>query len=210
MKIARFFAAIFAFIGTVLLVGAMGFLLWNRNAEVRIRQLPEEALRVSDAFTQALNGGDLEAAAQLMYGQPDLGVSKVPENPESALVWDAFRGSLRVELTGEWAVEQSALVRTATVTCLDVSAVLEQLPAQVQSLLDQKIAAAEELTDIYDEQNEFRQELVDAVLAEALQKALSQDEPPVTGEVTLKLVNREGHWWVVPQQDLLQILSGLA
>lgn len=210
MKIARFFSVIFAVIGVFLLIGSMGFLLWNRNADVRIRELPEEAVQISESFVQALNDGNLEAAAQLMYGQPDLGVGKVPENPESALVWDAFRSSLAAELTGAWAVEQSALVRTATVTYLDVSAVLEKLPEQVQSMLDQKIAGAEDLSEIYDEQNEFRQELVDEILEKALQQALSQDGQRVTGEVTLKMVNREGHWWVVPHQNLLQILSGLA
>ena len=43
MKIARFFSYIFACIGTLLLVGSMGFFLWNRNAEVRVMQLPQEA-----------------------------------------------------------------------------------------------------------------------------------------------------------------------
>jgi hypothetical protein len=66
------------------------------------------------------------------------------------------------------------------------------------------------LSDIYDEQNEFRKELVDEVLEEAIQQLLSREEELVTREVTLKLVNRDGHWWVVPHQNLLQILSGLA
>ena len=115
-----------------------------------------------------------------------------------------------MELTGEWAVEQSALVRTATITTLDVSAVLEKLPEWVQILLDQRIASAEALSEIYDEQNGFREELAETVLQEALRQALAQDGQPVTREVTLKLVNRDGSWWVVPHQNLLQILSGLA
>ena len=210
MKIARFFAYIFACIGMVLLIGSMGFFLWNRNAPVRVRELPQQAVSVSDDFVRALNAGDLEAAARLMYGQPDLGVSGAPADRETALVWEAFRSSIVMELTGEWAVEQSALVRSGTVACLDVSSVLGSLPEQVQSLLDQKIAAAETLSEIYNEQNEFREELVDRVLAEAVQQALSQDARTVTREVTVKLVNRDGGWWVVPHPDLLQILTGLA
>ena len=90
----------------------------------------------------------------------------------------------------------------------DLFVVLKRI--YVQSLLDQKIAAAESLSDIYDERNEFHEELVEEVLQEALQQALAQDGQRVTRDVTLKLVNREGRWWVVPHQNLLQILTGLA
>lgn len=210
MKIARFIAVIFACIGAVLLIGSMGFFLLNRNAAVRILQLPQEAVSVSDAFVQALNDGDLETAAQLMYGQPDLGVSTVSTDPETALLWDAFCSSITVELDGKWEVEQGCFVRSGNITNLDVSTVLGKLPVRVQSLLDQKIASAEDLSDIYDEHNEFREDLVREIMREALQQALSQDAQLVTRELTLKLVNRDGRWWVVPHQNLLQILSGLA
>ena len=210
MKIARFFAVIFACIGAVLLVGSMGFFLWNRDTQVRVVELPREAVSVSEQFAEALNNGDLETAASLMYGQPNLGISDVPGDPESTLVWDAFCSSITIELAGAWDVEQSTLVRTGSITNLDVSAVLGKLPERVQSLLNQRIASAEDLTEIYDEHNEFREELVEEILQEALQQTLSQDAQLVTREVTLKLVNRDGRWWVVPHQDLMQILTGLA
>ena len=210
MKIARFFAVIFACIGSLLLFGSMVFFLWNRNADVRIRELPGEAVSAAEEFVRALNEGDLEAAAERMYGQPDLGVGEILQNTESALVWEAFCSSIAVELTGEWEVEQSALVRTASVTNLDVSAILGKLPEQVQLLVDQRVAAAEDLSELYDEQNELREEVVDEILREALQQMLAQDAARVSREVTLKLINRDGQWWVVPHQNLLQILSGLA
>lgn len=210
MKIARFFSYIFAGIGILLLLGSVGFLLLNREAPVRIRELPREALAVSDAFAQALNEGDLETAARLMYGQPDLGVGDVPENPESALVWEAFRSSISFAYSGECTVEQSGLVRTGSITTLDVTTVMEKLPERTQTLIDQKIAAAADLTELYDEENNFREDLTARILREALQQALSQDGQSVTREVTVRLVNRDGGWWIVPHQNLLQILTGLA
>ena len=54
MKIARFFAVIFAVIGMVLLIGSMGFFLLNRNAEVRVLELPREAVAVSEDFAKEL------------------------------------------------------------------------------------------------------------------------------------------------------------
>lgn len=210
MKIARFFSYIFACIGTLLLVGSMGFFLWSRNAQVRIQQLPREAVAVSEAFVQALNEGDLEAAAQLMYGQPDLGVGTVPENPETALLWEAFRDSIAVELKEEWTVEQGNLVRTCSITTMDVSVVVGNLQERVQSALDQRIASAQNLAEIYDEQNNYREELTEQVIQEALQQVMTQDAESMTRDVTIKLVNRDGRWWVVPHQNLLQILTGLA
>lgn len=210
MKIARFFAGIFACLGMVLLLGSMGFFLWNRNAQVRILELPREAVAVSENFAQALNAGDLEAAAKLMYGQPDLGVGSLPETQEGALIWEAFCSSIAFEMADEWAVEQSTLVKTGSITTMDVHRVFAEMPQLVQSGMDQRIAAAEDLSDIYDEQNEFRAELVEAVLEEALQQALRQEDQPLTREVTMKLISRDGSWWVVPDQNLLQILTGLA
>jgi len=210
MKIARFFAAIFACIGVVLLIGSMGFFLLNRNAEVRVLELPREAVACSDAFAQALKEGDLEGAAQLIYGQPDLGVDTVPADPESAVLWEAFRGSISFEYTGKCHAAQSGLTRAGSITTLDVASVTEKLPERAQSLVNQRIAAAENLTDIYDEQNNFREELVTQVLREALQQALAQDARTVTREVTLKLIKRDGRWWVMPDKALLQALSGVA
>lgn len=210
MKIARFFSGIFAVIGVILLLGSMCFFLLNRDGDVRIRELPEEALRVSDAFTRALNDGELEAAAQLMYGQPELGVAAVSGNAETALIWDAFCGHITLELAQEWEVEQSALLKTGYITTLDVAEIMKQLPELTRQMMDREIAGAEELSDIYDAQNQFREELVARILQEALQEALNRDMKTVTREITVKLVNREGGWWIVPDQALLQALSGLA
>ena len=76
--------------------------------------------------------------------------------------------------------------------------------------MNQRIASAENLSDIYDEENHFREELVTQILAEALEQSLVQDAKTVTREVKIKLVNRDGSWWVVPDQALLQALAGVA
>ena len=121
MKIARCFAVIFACIGMVLLVGSMAFLLLNRNAEVKIRELPQGAVSRADAFSQALNDGNLEAAAQMIYGQPDLGVAGMPERRETAAVWNAFVESIAFEYTDQWQVADQGLSGKATITTMDIA-----------------------------------------------------------------------------------------
>lgn len=208
MKIARFFAYIFAGIGVFLLVGSMAFFLMNRNGPVRILELPQEAVSCSDQFAQALNAGDLTGAVQYVYGQPDWGAEGTPSTAESGAVWNAFLEELSFEFTGKCYVLDNGLARDASITTLDVASVTQKLPERTQSLVNQRIAAAENLTEIYDEANNFRQELVEEILQEALQQALSQDAQRVTREVTVKLVQQDGRWWVVPDQALLQALSG--
>lgn len=210
MKIARFFAVILACIGVLLLAGSMGFFLLNQNAAVRILELPQKAVSCSEQFAQSLNDGDLEGAAQLMYGQPDLGVETMPADTESGAIWNAFLDSISFEFTGKCYAVDSGLARQGSITTLDIASVTEKLPERTQALVNQKIASAERLTDVYDEAGHFRGELVNEILQQALQQALAQDAKTVTREVTLKLVNRDGSWWVVPDQALLQAISGVA
>ena len=210
MKLARFFAYVFACIGTVLLIGSMGFFLLNRNAEGKILELPGEAVACSEAFAQALNAGDLEAAAERIYGAPDLGVATVPAEPETAALWDAFRDSLSFSYGGDWSIVPTGLARTGTVTAVDVGSLMEKLPERTQALMNQRIASAEDLTELYDEQNNLRAEVVTEILRQALQQAISEDARTVTREVTVKLIKWDGSWWVVPDQALLQMLSGVA
>ena len=177
---------------------------------MRILELPEGAVYASDAFAQALNEGDLAAAAQQIYGQPDLGLEAVPADPETEAIWNAFLDSISLEYTGDCHVTESGLVRSGRITTLDVAALTAKLPERTQALVNQRILNAQELSEIYDDQNQFRQELVAEIMAQALRQALEEDGKTVAREVTLQLVSRDGKWWVVPDRALLQAISGVA
>lgn len=210
MKIARFFAVIFAVLGVLLLVVSAGLCFLSLDAPVRVLEIPQGAVKCSDAFGEALQAGDLTAAAQLIYGQPDLGAEGTSSSPETAMVWDAFLESISLEFIGKCYAVENGFARDASVTVLDTASVTQKLPERTRSLMDQKIASAGSLEEVYDAAGNFREELVDQILREALQQALTQDAKTVTREVTVKLVNRDGVWWAVPDQALLQAISGLA
>lgn len=210
MKVAKFFAVIFAVLGVLLLLGSMGWILASRDAQVRVLEMPQGAVQCSDAFASSLDSGNLAAAAEQMYGQPDLGIHDVISDPETALVWDAFLEQMHFSYTGKCYVADNGFARDATVEVLDIARVTEKLPELTQTLINQKIASAEELDEIYDENGHFHQELADQILREALQQALTRNAEMVRRDVTVKLVNRDGAWWVVPDQTLLQAISGMA
>ena len=210
MKIARFFAGIFAVLGSLLLVGSVGLCLVSLNAPVRVLEIPQGAVDCSEAFARALDEGDLTAASRLMYGQPDLGAEGISADPETALVWETFLESMSFSFSGKCYAVENGFARDGSVTVLDVESVTRKLSERTQALVNQKIASAEELDEVYDEEGHFREELVTQILEDALRQSLEQDAQQMALEVTVKLVNRDGSWWVVPDQALLQAVSGLA
>ena len=210
MKVARFFSAIFAVFGSLLLVGSIGLCLLSLNAPVRVLEMPQGAVDCSDAFAQALNEGDLSGAARMIYGQPDLGAEGTSADGQTAQVWEAFLESISFEYTGKCYAVENGFARDASITVLDPASVTQKLPERTQALVNQRISSAGTLEELYDEDGRFREELVTQILNEALQQSLTQDAHTVTLEVTVKLVDRDGGWWVVPEQALLQALTGLA
>ena len=91
-----------------------------------------------------------------------------------------------------------------------MSGVTAAVPQRAKALLEAKAAAAEDKTEIYNEDNSYRSELVNQALNDAVTQALSEDAQTVTRDVTLGLIYQDGAWWVVPDQALLQIISGVA
>ena len=77
-----------------------------------------------------------------------------------------------------------------------------------QLLMEQRIASAESVEDIYNENNEFQESFVMEALQDALGEAIEEDARMETVEFTVNLVWRDNKWWVVPDAALLSALSG--
>ena len=170
---------------------------------------PEAASAQAQRMMDALCAGDYDTAQGYIIGQPDLGAGE-PEDAVSRLLWDAFTDSLSYEFTGLCRVTDTGFARDVSVTCLDVSGVTEAVPQRAKALLEAKAAAAEDKSELYNEDNSYRSELVDQALNDAVTQALSEDAQTVTRDMTLGLIYQDGAWWVVPDQALLKIISGVA
>ena len=210
MKLERFFSYIFAGLGVVLLIVSFGVCLLSRNAPVRMTEVPAGAEQCAEAFCDAVNNGELVNMSRMIYGQPDLGMENLPEAPEATLVWQAFADSISCEFDGGYYPMDAGIAREVKITTMDVVALMENLAQHAQTVLEEKVAAAGTLADIYDENNNYREDLVELVMQEALQRVLAQDVKTVTWNVTLNLINRDDSWWIVPDQSLLQAISGVA
>ena len=208
MKIAKFFAGIFGAIGTVLLVGSIGLCLVSLNAPTRVGEIPREALQVADALEAAVTEKDYAALENCIYGQPDLGLSGAVEEEMAAAVWSLLEDSITFSWKNEAYLEGTVICRDAVVTYVDLSGITDNLPIRAHALLTQRVEEATDMAQLYDEGGEFREDLMDQVMREALEQACREDAKTVALQTKIQLVYRDGQWWAIPDGALLTALSG--
>jgi len=156
----------------------------------------------------AVSEGDYEEASQAIYGTPNLGVDREAGDEVGVMIWDAFEGSLTFELLGDCYTTEQGLAQKVSVTCLDVTSVTANLKERSQALLEERMAAAADVSEIYDENNEYREDFVMEVLHDAVKDALEEDARDMTVELTVNLSYQDGKWWVVADEALFNAISG--
>lgn len=208
MKLSKLFSGIFGLAGGVLAVLAVLVSLSALDASPVLLAAPEDALAQSEAMMEAITQGDFAQAGQKMQGQPDLGADREPADEVGAMIWNAFVDSIRYEFTGECYATDSGVARDVTIETLDISSVTASLRQRSQSLLNQRVAEAEDVEQIYDDNGDYREDFVMEVLHDAARQALEEDAVSTSKEITLNLVYQQEQWWVVPDAALLSAISG--
>lgn len=208
MKISKFVSAVLALLGTLLMAGTAVLCLVSLKAEPKLLQVSDAARERAVDVMDAVCAGDYEAAGSMMYGQPDLGAGREPADEVGAPVWEAFVESLSYELKGEPTATDSGIAWTVQVEALDISSVTVSLQERAEALLQQRAEQAEDMSEVYDEDNNFREDVVAQVLCEAVAQALAEDAVTVSREASLNLICQDGQWWVAADQALLQAISG--
>lgn len=212
MKVWKIFSAV---VGTLLGIAATGLMVWSvslafrsLDAPVQLTQVPQGAMDRSQQLMDAVAAGDFDTAGSILYGQPDLGVQGRPEDQLGQQLWDKFLKSISYEFTGECYATDSGISRDAVITTLDIANGAPGLKERIRKELDRRVAEAEDMSQLYDEQNNFREELVNEIYSQAVAEAVAEQTPTIRRQVTLNLIFRDGQWWVVPDQALLRAISG--
>lgn len=208
MKTRRTLSGVLLILGLLLAVGTVILAFWARTAQPVLLHVPEDAAARAEAMMAAACGGDYQAASQMLYGTPSLGDKPQDAGPEVELIWEAFLESLSYSFPGGCYIMDDAVALDVTIRYLDVNAVLEGLDARTERLLDQQVQAAQDSSQLYDKDNNFRQELISEVLTTAVSQALEEKQTYREQTVPLRLVFAQEQWWVMPDSALLEILSG--
>lgn len=208
MRTRRVIAGLLTALGLALAIGTIGIVILAVQASPVMLKRPEAAADRAAALMDAVCGGDYETASGMMYGRPSLGARPEDSSPAVDLLWDAFLESLEYEFLGDCYASDSGVAIDVSIRSLDVSGVVDGLDSRAQALLNQRILTAEDSTEIYDENNNFRQELVAEILQEAVRQALEENKKYQQITISLHLIFEQGEWWVMPEAGLLNVLSG--
>lgn len=202
------FASIFAAVGALLALGAVALSLSKLTAPPVLMAVPKEAAVVSEEVMGYLANGEYQQVEMRLYGTPDLGMNREPQEEAGQLIWQAFTQSMEYNFTSQVYATESGLARNVEVTTLDIASVTENLQERSETLLSQYVEKAKDVSQIYDENNEYREDFVMTVLRDAVKQSLAEDARYTTREITLHLIYQQDLWWVVPDASLLQVISG--
>lgn len=208
MRRSRVVSFLFGLLAVAFTAAAVVTAVHFRNASPVLLSAPPEARQQAEKVMEALCSGDFSEAQTMLYGNPDLGVNREPADPVGAMIWQAYVESLDYELVGDCAASGTGLSQKVKIISLELSSVTEQLGSRARVLLNEALEKAEDVSEIYDENNEYRPELVQSVLQEAAAQALEEDARYSYEIITLQLVYDEGQWWVAADEALLHAVSG--
>ena len=198
----------FAVIGLCVLAVTAVFCLTFLNSPPIMVNVPDAALECSETLMEAIRTGDYDTASACLSGQPDLGLDREPEDETGKLLWKTFTESFQYEFTGECYATSTGVAHTVMITTLDLSKISSKLSQRLDDLLNVKMTTSTNMSEVYDEKGNFRQELIQQLLLQALSEILEEDAATVTRGVSLNLVYEYGKWQVALDPALLQAISG--
>ena len=188
-------------------VSLLSALLFPRKIPLLL-STPEEAVSLVEELMDAVCRGDFETAETMLYGQPDLGADRSPADPAGAMIWQAYIRSLDYELLGQPYPGDMGLVQDVKLISIELPTATRQLNIRTQQLLNEAIAGAQDISELYDENNEYREELVMDILYRAVEQALEEDVRYTYQVIPLKLVYRDGQWKGIADRQFLNAISG--
>lgn len=209
MKIAKNLSCfLLAAIGLGAAAAAIFLSMTFADAKPMLLTPPDVARSKVIMLMNAVAEGNYEEASKTIYGTPDLGVDREAGDEVGVMIWDAFEGSVSYELRGDCYTTDQGLAQDVTLTCLDVSSVTANLKERSQKMMAQRVTEAEDVSDIYDENNNYREDFVMEVLHDAVRVALKEDAREMTVNLTVRLSYQDGNWWVVADEALYNAISG--
>lgn len=194
--------------GVLSMIAGVFAIFWGLQAEPMILREPEDAKQCAEAFLKAINDGSLTEAGNCLTDPSVLGA--VPENAEqvAALIWDTYRTQMDAELVSGLYTTADGLCIDMELTALNVWDAVEKIASLAVKRMQEHVATASDMSELYGDDGQYRPELVDNVLQQATLETLMCDLPTVTTGLTLHLAQSGEVWKVIPDQALVNALSG--
>lgn len=208
MKLSKVMGALFGAAGVCAAVLCVSLAFQKMDASPVLVEQPESAREQVAVLMEAVSNNDYAAASAVLQGNPVFGADREPADAVSGLIWDAFVESVSYELVGDLYATDSGVAQNITITALDMNSVTVNLKERSETLLEQRVEEAEDPDEVYDENNEYREDFVMQVLYDAAEQALKEDAKLVTSEVAIYMTYENGQWWIVADSALLSAITG--
>lgn len=198
---------VFAAVGAVLTAGILWVCTARQDAAAWVVGTPDGAAECVEAFAQELNRGDLEAASAFLLDMPNLTIPGEARDETGMQLWNAYVDSLECTPAGECFPVSTGIAEKIQLYRMDLPGAAGALQERTQSLLAERVEAAEDMTEVYTEDHNYRPDFLSRLLQDAAAEAIAA-APRLEQELTLRLLLRDGRWVVVPDAALLEVLSG--
>ena len=208
MKLSKVMGALFGAAGVCAAALCVSLAFQKMDASPVLVEQPESAREQVAVLMEAVSNNDYAAASAVLQGNPVFGADREPADAVSGMIWDAFVESVSYELVGELYATDSGVAQNITITALDMNSVTVNLKERSETLLEQRVEEAEDPDEVYDENNEYREDFVMQVLYDAAEQALKEDAKLVTSEVAIYMTYENGQWWIVADSALLSAITG--
>lgn len=210
MKISKYLSIIFAALAAVLIAATAICYACLRQTPPMIQTPVEEAEARTELLMEAICQGDYSAAAESLWGNPELKWDQEGASDLGGLLWPAYSGSISYEFAGPCYATGSGIFRDVTVTALDIPALRPKIQGRFLQLMNPYLAEAQYDSEAFDENGALRPEFAADMLRRAVEQALLENNASASYTITLELMFRDGQWWVVPNRSLTDIVAGAA
>lgn len=208
MKIRNLISVLLGGIGAAVAAVAIFCCIRYADAKPILLTTPQSAQTQVITMMDAACTGDFDTVSQSILGAPELGLDKPVADTVGELLWDAYLESMHYELAGECYATEDGIAQDIVFTSLELDSVTSNWHRRSNDLLEQLVREAKDTTEIYDENNEYREDFVMDVLYDAAVAALEEDARLITQELTIQLQYQDGRWQVVSEKALLDALFG--
>ena len=207
--VKRIFAVLFFLAAIAAAVYAVHVIRYADAAELQVNDDepggPTERLEV---FFGALEEKDFPAAYACLSNYSTLGLENAPEDDIAALFWKAQQDVWDFEILPGHEMNGTKLTKHVRVTCLDAAAISALIGEDVQDRLAAVVEEATAESDVYDENGDYKAEILETALHEAAAEAIkTAPSHTYTREIVMHLEYADGQWLIAADNNLLSALT---
>ena len=160
-------------------------------------------------FFDSLCAGELEQCDSLLYGYSSLGLDSQPQTAIGSALMDAVAASYSWQEAVPCTVDGINARCEILLTCLDTSAMTDDVRALAGEKLERFAAEAVSNDSLYNEDGSYREDVIMQLLEQAVADALlNAQQYYVSNQIEVSLSYIDGGWRVVLTDELIAAITG--